>query len=290
MKAYRFTVGFDYSESVFSRYRVILARYLRLQFFLVLLPLLVIVLLMLVFDPDFFVRSAQSLHSGERELRLLTPLIIIIAWLFVPLVFCACLSERFYSKKRFDCEVSNIAEDKDAVLSLSIIARSFYRYCASLEMEDKQMIFKDKVTGLVNGNLELKGVGRRLQNEVVRFKLSLDQITAMWVARDLIVIRFCWGETYRCAWDFILDRSKFEEGTDKAFIKYVEKNIVYKPIVYTRKKLEEQNGYARLGNKSTNYKENYFFSLTQRDVKVFHVFWGPFKKRSDKTKKKEIKE
>lgn len=290
MKVSNFVAESEFVNSVYPRYRVILNRSARFVL-IAYIPLFVLCTYMLITEPSFITESAKRLSSPEKELRLLCPYFLIFLLLLWPLFLWLCMSERGYTKKIFDFMVTHpkMEEGRDYQGSCSITFRTCSRYCSSLEMTGKEMILKDKVTGLINGDLELKGVGRRLKNEVVKFKLSVDQITAMWVAKDLIIMRFCWGETYQYAWDFIIDRSKFIEGTDKDFIKFVEKEIVYKPIVYSLQKFEKQKPYVRLGNRSTNYKENDLFPNKQREVKVFHVHWGPFKKRKRKSKDKEIK-
>ena len=137
------------------------------------------------------------------------------------------------------------------------------------------MIIQDKVKKLVNGSLRLQQIGENLGNGIVRLNLSLDQITAMWISRDILILRFCWGETYREVWDVILNRSLFTKGDDRDFIRLVTKNIRGEELTYDINELELYPGEVRLANKSTNLS----WPFTQRRVKIYHNFWGPFKKR-----------
>ena len=148
------------------------------------------------------------------------------------------------------------------------------------------MIIVDKVTGLENGDLQLEDIGECLDDDMVKFKLDVNQITAVWISRDLIVVRFCWGVTYRSAWDVIIDRSKFVVGTDVDFINFLKKNLRGKRITNNYLKFVNHPEKFRLGNYSTDTKTPFF---TQRRVKIYHNFWGPFKKRERKSKDKEIK-
>ena len=187
-------------------------------------------------------------------------------------------NERYFNKKR-----KYIKTGVDGPCCCSIYMRTRHRYCSSLEMEGKEMVIRDKVTGLINGDLELKGVGRRLKNEMVKFKLNVNQITAMWISRDLLVLRFCWGTTYNESWDVIFDRSKFIEGNDRDFIRFLKKNIRRKYLTYDPVEFEQFKNDVRLANASTNL----WYPFQQKRVKIYHNFWGPFKKREHKANDKE---
>ena len=142
------------------------------------------------------------------------------------------------------------------------------------------MIVTDAVKNLIDGGLDIRKVGRALKEDYVELILDTNQITAMWVARDLIIIRFCWGVMDNQAWDVIIDRSNFEKGNDDDFVKFMKKELYGKQIRYNLEEVRRSNGEFRLGNRSTNFWENYLNPwINQNTVKVFNVHWGPFKKR-----------
>ena len=195
-------------------------------------------------------------------------------------------SETAFPNIKYKLSTRALKTDHDHAYSHSIRQRTKYRYSAELKVRGTKMTIVDKVTGLVNGDLELEDVGVKLDDEMVKFKLDVNQITAVWISRDLIVMRFCWGMTYRSAWDVIIDRSKFVVGTDVDFIKFLKKNLKGKRITNNYLKFVNHPEKFRLGNYSTDTKTPFF---TQRRVKIYHNFWGPFKKRGRKSKDKEIK-
>ena len=284
-----YSVSPVFEQNVYPRYRVILSSLSRVGLILF-IPMLLLWAYIIVSDPNFIANSAKQLPPGEREIRLIAPYLMMLVFFIWPLFLWIYTSEKYYSKRVFDflaCPPKT-KERRDYPASMSILWRTYYRYCASLEMSGKDMIIKDKVTDLINGDLELRGVGTQLKNDIVKFKLSVDQITAVWVAKDLIVMRFCWGMTYRNAWDVIVDRSKFEIGRDEDFVRFLKKELYAKQIRYDPQFVAQSNGEARLGNASTNYWGNDAFgSMRQNQVKVFNVHWGPFKKSERKANDKE---
>lgn len=282
-----FEISSDFSRSVFPRYRVILLA--RGRYVLFLLPLFLWTSSFIIIDPEFFVIDASSISPSEHFLRLLFPYLSLLASL-VLLLLLRPLSEKWFERSKLKELSDKSLKSRRTLVKvdpskcetwLPIINRTYYRYCASLKMREKEMVIEDKIVGLVNGRLRLKDVGETHGRGIVRFNLSINNITTMWIARDLIVMRFCWGDTYLHVWDVIVDRSRFVEGTDKDFISYMKRFLEYRQIVYDKADFERFKGKVQLGNKCTNRNGGfYFFGLPcQQTVKIYNVHWGPFRRR-----------
>ena len=285
-----FTVYNDYENNVYPRYRVIVSRIP--WDFVIPLGMLMCAWLIFIFitNPNFFVDiSRQADDSVERIGRLLMPFMALVCFPFLAYRFFCFKSEKFFERQKLKrdsdaaIKMKNFLIDKRPESFYSILNRTYYRYCASLEMVGNDMVFEDRVRGLVNGKLD--GVDKKKgESEVFIFDLRLEQITAVWIARDYIVIRFCWGTSFTAAWDFIIDRSKFTKGTDEAFIECLKSRLKYQRITYDLVKWSKHNYALTFGNESTNLGGK---GYTQRKVKILYNHWGPFKKRERKSKEKE---
>ena len=265
-----FKVTGDYTKSVFRRYRYILSRGFGLR--ITLLTLVILVLFPLDFGPTF---------------KYPLILILILVWI-VMLVGSISLKSLL---TLLDCIFSGAEMQEYNIIPAreAIIFRTNTRYCAHLELSGDNFFIRDKVFWLKNKDLLLSGgAGKKLGNCEVGFTLRIDQITAMWVARDLIVLRFCWGDSYRKAWDVILDRSRFIIGNSDEFVKCVSSRIKGRSIVYSKEELQKSNGKATLGNKSTNCRYKLLnFWIPQLKVRVIHFHLPPYIRHKKKTK--EIK-
>ena len=280
----KFVVCSDFSNNIYPRYLVNMSTFARR----VLLISFVLGLWSVIdCSTDFqgalsraYSNPSLSFHRyltlfGIYFMPLITPFLL-LGWLML-------FSERIFSEKYFNMKSKTIKNDVDMPACASVHFRTMYRFCASLNMNGKSMIFEDRIVGLINGDLNFAQVGRRIDSQLVQLTLNLDQITAMWIAKDVIIMRFCWGETYHEVWDVILNRSLFIEGNDRDFIAFVTKEVRGKELTYDVEDLSQFPGDVRLANKSTNLK----YPWTQRRVKIYHNFWGPFKKRERKSKEKE---
>ena len=285
-----FSVCHDFENNKYPRYRVIVSR---LPWdFLIPLSMLMLASFIYIFitNPNFYVEAAiNSTTRVESILSLLIPFISIPTLPVMAYFYFGFKSEKFFKRQKLKrdsdaaIKMKNFLIDKRPESFYSILNRTYYRYCASLDMVGNDMVFEDRVRGLVNGRLD--GVDKKKgESEVFIFDLRLEQITTVWIARDYIVIRFCWGTSFTAAWDFIIDRSKFTKGTDEAFIECLKSRLKYQRITYDLVKWSKHNYALTFGNESTNLGGK---GYTQKKVKILYNHWGPFKKRGHKSKEKE---
>lgn len=269
----RFSVSADSKSNLYARYTVIMCTLARRG---LVVAILFAAYMVYVFVTDFQGELSRAYEYSEINLNRYLNLfgICIFPFLTPFLLFLLIMfsREKTFSEKYFKWRTKSI-EKEDLPSCASIHFRTMYHYCASLEMNGKEMIVRDKVIGLVNGHLRVEGVGEKLKDGFYQFNLSVDQIVAMWVARDVVILRFCWGTTYREVWDVILSRALFFESSDREFIRFVSENIKREELTYDVKDLALYPGNVRLANKSTNLS----WPWKQRRVKICHCFWGPFK-------------
>ena len=97
-----------------------------------------------------------------------------------------------------------------------------------------------------------------------RMRMYYDEVTCVFVARDIVVVRFCWGEGIGETWDVIVDRSSFTAGTDGGFIRFLLKRV------RGRRVSRDPRPKARLASRFADVG-TYF---RQRWVRVVHVPFG----------------
>lgn len=269
----KFAASSDFEKNIYSRYLIIQMTPARRGLFVAFLVGLWTVFVVFTDYQGALARAYEiPALSFHRYLKLfgLYVMPVLTPFLFMLLVMFS--SEKTFSDKYFKRQSKHIKIGVDMPSCGSILYRTKYRYCASLKVNGKNMVVQDKVSGLINGKLRLKDVGEDMGDEIVQLNLTVDQITGMWISRDAVILRFCWGETYQEAWDIILKRSSFTEGKDREFIKFVKGNIRRKKLTYDYVEAFSLAGQFRLANKSTNQS----YPWTQRRVKISHNFWGPF--------------
>ena len=283
IKCSNFVIEGDFEENVVGRYEIIRLHMYRCFF----IPIYVFI----IYDLFFSLTPMSSLGSTQDPLRYLRNTAIpYLEWFMlfiIPLGICSLFCEWPRSANRLQKIVSRWKE-KDLLMLLSSTSRTIYRYCASFELVDNKMIIVDKVIDQIGGEIT-PPKGKIDKDCMIKLELPIEQITAMWISRDFVVLRLCWGVDLGSEWDVILDRDRFTKGSDLDFIHFMSKNLIFKKISYSWDKVVNSNEKLRLGNDQTDvYRAPCLNSIfKQRRVKIYHNFWGPFKKRERKANDKE---
>ena len=291
-----FSVSPNYARNIYPRYRVVIVGrrwpfFVFAPFFLLWASLLIAYLVSIPYPAD---NSTQIKYFFVWTVSCVA---LIIGLFFVYFLFSS-FSERHFDRHKLK-EKSDRAmkrkspllkvDPKICVTDIPIRGRTYYRYCAYFKMIGDEITIEDKVVGLINGRLKLDGVGESLEDGIIRLNLTINNINTMWIARDIVVIRFCWGETFRHVWDVIIDRLNFKKGTDTDFLDYMKDFLECRQIVYDKADFKKFKGQVQLGNESTDIfgpsSLNFGYAIPrQRTVKIYKVNWGPFRKESKNQK------